>query len=56
MPHGRALGFFLTPRPFAAANVLSGNTFSTGDVTIKINHSPGATVIVGSQVGNTVQL
>ena len=55
MPHGRALGFFATPRPFAT-NVLSGNSFQTGDVTIKLNHSPGATVIVGSQVGNTVQL
>jgi hypothetical protein len=56
MPHGRALGFFATPRPFATTNVLSGTAFTTGDVTIKINQSPGATVIVGSQVGNTVQL
>ena len=59
MPQGRALGFYehrLAFLPFAPTNVLSGNTFSTGDVKIKINHSPGATVIVGSQVGNTVQL
>ena len=45
---------YLFPRPYAQTNILSGNTFHTGDVTVRVRGSEGATVIVGSQVGNTV--
>ena len=41
-------------RPYATTTILSGNTFTTGDVTVTVRHSEGAQVIVGSQVGNTV--
>jgi hypothetical protein len=35
-------------------SVLSGNVFATGPVTVSVLNSPGASVIVASQVGNTV--
>ena len=38
------------------ASVLSGNSFSAGAVAINVRNSPGATVIVASQVGNSVAL
>ena len=40
--------------PYSQTNILSGNTFTTGNVDVKVRHSEGASVIVGSQVGNTV--
>ena len=42
--------------PYAQTNILSNNTFSVGNVDVRVRHSAGATVIVGSQVGNSVQL
>jgi len=38
------------------ASVLSGNSFSAVAVVVVVRNSPGATVIVASQVGNSVQL
>jgi len=46
----------LYPFPYAQTNILSNNTFSVGNVDVRVRHSAGATVIVGSQVGNTVVL
>ncbi len=40
-------------RPAPVTNILSNNTFTAGDVTVR--RSEGATVIVGSQVGNTIK-
>ena len=45
---------YILPRPYLQTNILSGNTFTTGDVTVSVRRSEGASVIVGSQVGNTV--
>ena len=36
------------------ASILSGNVFSAGAVAVAVQNSPGATVIVASQVGNSV--
>jgi hypothetical protein len=36
------------------ASTLSGNFFSAGAVSVNVLNSPGATVIVASQVGNSV--
>ena len=47
---------YILPRPYLQTNVLSNNTFSVGNVDVRVRHSAGATVIVGSQVGNTVVL
>lgn len=47
--------YHLTPliyRPVPVTNILSGNTFSAGNVTV--SNAQGATVIVNGQVGNTV--
>ena len=40
--------------PYSQTNILSNNRFGVGDVTVRVRGSEGATVIVGSQVGNTV--
>ena len=40
--------------PYGQTNILSNNTFTTGNVTVTVRRSEGASVIVGSQVGNTV--
>ena len=45
---------YILPRPYLQTNILSGNTFTTGDVTVRVRGSANAQVIVGSQVGNTV--
>ena len=42
--------------PYGQTNILSNNTFSVGNVDVRVRGSQGATVIVGSQVGNTVTL
>ncbi len=39
-------------RPSPVTNILSNNSFSVGNVDVR--HSANATVIVGSQVNNTV--
>ncbi len=39
-------------RPGPVTNILSNNTFSVGNVDVR--HSANATVIVGSQVNNSV--
>ena len=44
---------YVLPRPYVT-NILSNNTFSTGPVSVSVQNSAAATVIVGSQVGNTV--
>jgi len=46
--------YLLPLYPYGQTNILSGNTFTTGDVKVHVRGSEGATVIVGSQVGNTV--
>ena len=37
-----------------ALSILSGNTFQTGDVSIRVFQAKNVTIIANSQVGNTV--